>query len=204
MYTVVNVVRWVDSPQSNFQNVFWRTHPVRTLRFVHVYDWHYKVILVFKFTAQIVTRTCCRCIFSIRVETVLTLFKSNFKGWVLIGWVLTGWVLQKLFGSYFVENTFIVPHWPPYTCTILNFTHSSVGIPYQNCVGKKCQILGVDIVKKLNNKKSWLPKIVRSRDIVMKMLGKWSHGSNWLTDTISSWKNKIKFSFSKKVWRWIL
>ena len=157
--------------------------------------------LVFKFTVQIVNRTCCRCIFSIRVETVLTLFKSNLKGWVLIGWVLTGWVLQKLFGSYFVENTFIVPHWPPYTCTILIYTHRSVGIPYQNCVGKKCQILGVDIVKKLNNKNSWLPKIVRSRDIVMKMLGKWSHGSNWLTDTISSWKNKIKFSFPKKVWR---
>ena len=66
---------------------------------------------------------------------------------------------------------------------------------------KKCQILGVDIVKKLNNKNWWLPQIVRSRDIVMKMLGKWSHGSNWLTNTISSWKNKIKFSFPKKVWR---
>ena len=24
MYTVVNVVRWVDFPQSLFQNVFWR------------------------------------------------------------------------------------------------------------------------------------------------------------------------------------
>ena len=101
--------------------------------------------------------------------------------------------LWRIHSSYHIDHRIHVPSWFIHTVQ-LEFLTKIV-------LEKKCQILGVDIVKKLNNKKSWLPKILRSRDFVMKILGKWSHGSNWLTDTISSWKNKIKFSFPKKVWR---
>ena len=117
--------------------------------------------------------------------------------WMSSYWMSFSKTFWKLLCGEYIHRT---------TLTTVYMYHLELYTPFSwnslpKLCWKKCQILGVDIVEKLNNKNSWLPKIVRSRDIVVKMLGKWSHGSNWLTDTISSWKNKIKFSFPKKVWR---
>ena len=115
--------------------------------------------------------------------------------WMTCYWMSSSKTFWKLLCGEYIHRT---------TLTTVYMYHLELYTPFSwNSLPKLCwkkmSNFRGGYCKKLNSKKSWLPKIVRSRDIVMKMLGKWSHGSNWLTDTIyHREKTRLSSHFPKK------